>query len=74
MKGLRSWFNEKQLNLLEKLNYHLTDDYDYSDDEIIEIIEAVENYLMMHGFEKDYVPNDIGYACESILDIFGTKT
>ena len=52
MKGLRSWFNEKQLNLLEKLNYHLTDDYDYSDDEIIEIIEAVENYLMMHGFEK----------------------
>ena len=53
MKGLRSWFNEKQLNLLEKLNYHLTDDYDYSDDEIIEIIEAVENYLMMHGFEKD---------------------
>ena len=56
MKGLRSWFNEKQLNLLEKLNYHLTDDHDYSDDEIIEIIEAVENYLMMHGFEKDYVP------------------
>ena len=74
MKGLRSWFNEKQLNLLEKLNHHLTDDYDYSDDEIIEIIEAVENYLMMHGFEKDYVPNDIGNACESILDIFGTKT
>ena len=74
MKGLRSWFNEKQLNLLEKLNYHLTDDYDYSDDEIIEIIEAVENYLMMHGFEKVYVPNDIGNACESILDIFGTIT
>ena len=74
MKGLPSWFNEKQLNLLEKLNYHLTDDYDYSDDEIIEIIEAVENYLMMHGFEKDYVPNDIGNTCESILDIFGTKT
>ena len=61
MKGLRSWFNEKQLNLLEKLNYHLTDDYDYSDDEIIEIIEAVENYLMMHGFEKDYVPNEVMY-------------
>ena len=63
-----------QLNLFEQLNYHLTDDYEYSDDEIIEMIEAVEDYFAYHGLADNSGVNDTGILCESILDVFGTKS
>ncbi len=53
--------NEEQLNLLKKLDINANDDL-----EIIE--EKIGDYLNLHCLDENYMPNEDGLICESILD------
>lgn len=42
-----------------------------TDADIIDVGEAVSNYLMMYGFTEDYDVTEDGAKCEAILDYIG---
>ncbi len=66
-------FNKDQLEILHKISFDFDVQKNLSSEEYFEIDEKVDDYLMKFGFDKDYVPNDIGLICESIMDILGEE-
>lgn len=71
MKKMRSHFTEKQLKIFQAAGYDLSDETDYSDDEICNMEEAVSDYFQLHGLGDNDTVNEIGQTCEGIMDIFG---
>lgn len=60
-------FNEKQINLMQKIGLHL--DFEHlSDDDWVLIEEKVGDYYNLNTLDEDYKPNAEGRICESILD------
>ncbi|GEM_PF-185641 len=70
MKSLRSHFNQKQLDVFQKVGYELSDEKDYSDDEMSDMEEKISVYFQMHGLGDNDGVNSTGQICESIMDIF----
>jgi hypothetical protein len=60
-------FNDAQKEIIKKVGYD--PDKDYDDNEVEEFVEKIADYLMDHGFDKDYVANEIGNICEDIITI-----
>ena len=69
MKNLRSVFSEEEIMVIEEYtDIILSDEYDYSDDELLNICEIFEDKL---PFEFDYktdMPTKNGFLFESIMD------
>jgi len=64
-------FNEKQIELLNKIGFDFDVTGDLSDDEIMEIDEKVSDYFAYYGLDENDSVNDTGLLCESIMDILG---
>jgi hypothetical protein len=62
-------FDEDQINLLNKIGFDFDITGDLSDDEILEIDEKVSDYFAYHGIKDTDEVNEVGLACESIIDI-----
>lgn len=60
-------FNERQKNIIRKVGYD--PDMNYDNSEVDELVEKIADYLMDHGFNKDYVANGTGNLCEDIITI-----
>ena len=58
--------SEEQLKLLNKIGISPDTDLD-------EIEEAVGNHLTLNCMDENYVPNEEGLICESILDRIGSR-
>lgn len=60
-------WNEKQLNILKKIDFDFNVSSDLSDNKILEIDEKLTDYFQMNCIENDKVIGE-GFICESIFD------
>lgn len=60
-------FNELQRDVVKKLGFDPGQEYDENSSD--DLLEAVSDYLMVHGFGEDYKPNQEGTICEDIITI-----
>lgn len=67
MKKMKIDFDNKQMDLLNKIGFPFSLSEDFSDDDILLIDEKVSEYFQLNGIDNDRV-NDIGLVCESIID------
>ncbi|NLX61357.1 MAG: hypothetical protein GXZ06_02370 [Tissierellia bacterium] len=62
-------FNQEQKELLNKIRFGFDVNDDLDEELYIELMEKVPDYLMLHGFDENYTPNEIGRICEDIITI-----
>lgn len=74
MKNVRSLFNEKQNEMLEEIGIELSDDIDYSDDELDDIYDKITEHYQVAAFDKNSEPLPIAEEWEKIIDIFFDDT
>ena len=74
MKNVRSLFNEKQNEMLEEIGVKLSDDIDYSDDELDDIYDTITEHYQVAAFDKNSDPLPIAKEWEEIVDIFFDET
>lgn len=74
MKGICSIFNKDQLELLKNINISLSDEKDYSPEELDEIYTQITDYYQVAAFDKNSEPLPIARDWERIIDIFYDKT
>lgn len=67
MKKMKIDFDNKQMDLLNKIGFPFSLSEDLSDYDILLIDEKVSEYFQLNGIDNDRV-NDIGLVCESIID------
>ena len=66
----KDMFNLNQMDFMKGLG--LNSNFDLlTDSDLVEIEETVGEALQIYGFDKDYLPTDVGDLCESILDQLG---
>lgn len=65
-------FSKEQLEWLNKEKMNISDQ-DYTDDEIVDMIEKLEDLLLEKGIENND-ENAYGNMCGDILTIFGLNT
>lgn len=65
-------FSKEQLEWLKNENINISDQ-DYTDDEIVEMIENLEDLLFEKGIENND-ENAYGNMCGDILNVFGLST
>lgn len=70
MKNVKSHFNDKQLELLKSIGIELSDDIDYSDDQLIEMKEKIYDKYLDVGFDKDGEATSMAKPWEEIIDLF----
>lgn len=70
MKNVKSKFNENQLFVLSKLGIFLTDDKEYSDDELMEFHDKITDEYLSKAFDELGEPNSLAKVFEQIIDIF----
>ncbi len=70
MKNMRSIFTDEQLEMLNRINVNLSDDYDYNDDELDAIYDKITDYYQVAAFDKNSEPLPIAYEWEKIIDTF----
>lgn len=73
MNKLKSLFSKDQLATLSEIGITITEEHDYSDDELIGIHDRITDYYMDHGFDRDGEPLPLAYRCESLIDLFYDK-
>lgn len=66
------FFSDEQIDWMKKENINITDQ-DYTDDEIVEMIEELEDLLLEKGIENND-ENAYGNMCGDILTVFGKNT
>ncbi|MGE5627819.1 MAG: hypothetical protein ACM3X7_06845 [Solirubrobacterales bacterium] len=64
-------FNEKQIELLNKIGFDFNVSGPLTDEQILEIDDKVSNYFAAKGLGNNDVVNETGQICESIMDILG---
>ena len=74
MKNVRSLFNERQNEMLEEIGVKLSDDIDYSDDELDDIYDTITEHYQVAAFDKNSEPLPIAEEWEKIIDIFFDDT
>ena len=74
MKNVKSFFDEKQIEMLEEIDIELSDDIDYSDDELDDIYDKITEHYQVAAFDKNSEPLPIAEEWEEIIDIFFDET
>lgn len=74
MKGICSIFNKDQLELLKSINISLSDEKDYSPEELDEIYTQITDYYQVAAFDENSEPLPIARDWERIIDTFYDKT
>lgn len=74
MKGICSIFNKYQLELLKSINISLSDEKDYSPEELDEIYTQITDYYQVAAFDENSEPLPIARDWERIIDTFYDKT
>lgn len=74
MKNVKSLFNEKQIKMLEEIGVNLSDDKDYTDDELDDIYDKITEHYQVAAFDKNSDPLPIAKEWEKIIDIFYDDT
>lgn len=74
MKNVKSLFDEKQIEMLEEIDIELSDDIDYSDDELDDIYDKITEHYQVAAFDKNSEPLPIAEEWEEIIDIFFDET
>lgn len=74
MKNVKSLFDEKQIEMLEEIDIELSDDIDYTDDELDDIYDKITEHYQVAAFDKNSDPLPIAKEWEEIIDIFFDET
>lgn len=74
MKGICSIFNKDQLELLKSIDISLSDEKDYSPEELDEIYTQITDYYQVAAFDENSEPLPIARDWERIIDTFYDKT
>lgn len=74
MKGICSIFNKDQLELLKSIDISLSDEKDYSLEELDEIYTQITDYYQVAAFDENSEPLPIARDWERIIDTFYDKT
>lgn len=61
---------ESYVDFLKTIGFEIKKDKLYSFDEASDIYEAVGDHLAQYGFDANDEPNEVGWKCENIIDIF----
>lgn len=70
MTGVKSVFTENELSFMKStIGIELSDEKDYSDDDLLEIHEEITEELP-HDYDSDGYPLESGRLFESIVDKF----
>lgn len=73
MKNVASFFSKEALDALEEeMGIRLTDDYDYSHDELFNIYEKIEADFP-YKYDEDGMPLRLGRIFEHLIDTFYDK-
>lgn len=64
-------FNEKQIELLNKIGFDFNIMGELSDENILEIDDKVSDYFAYNGIGDNDTVNHVGLVCESIMDVLG---
>lgn len=73
MLKINKYFNNEQLSLLHSIGVDLDDEKDYSDDELLDIHDAITDNYLTNGFDKKSNPTPISRVYEEIIDTFYDK-
>lgn len=74
MKGLRSVFTDEQNEMLKNIGIDLSDEIDYTDDELIDMYDVMTRHYVEVSFDDNDEPLPICYVWESIIDTFYDST
>ncbi len=74
MKNVKSIFDSNEIAMLEQIGVKLSDDRDYTDDELDDIYDEITAYYQCAAFDKQGNPLPIVYEWESIIDTFFDNT
>lgn len=74
MKKVKSIFNSEQLKMLEEIGIELSDDKDYTVDELDDIYDEITGHYQVAAFDKNGDPLPITSDWESIIDTFYDET
>ncbi len=74
MQNVRSIFNEEQLEMLKGINIYLTDEKDYSLEELDALYTQITDYYQVAAFGKNSEPLPIARDWERIIDTFYDET
>lgn len=62
-------FTDKEIALMRSIGLECDfNNLSEEDDYWLNIEEGVGDYLVLHCFDKNYMPNEEGVICEAILD------
>lgn len=64
-------FNDKQKELLGTFGFEFDINGDLSEDDLLEIDDAVSELLMDEGINEEEEMNELGVLCESIMEMLG---
>jgi hypothetical protein len=70
MKNLKSKFNKEQLDIITGIGVTLSDDHDYSDDELMDIHDQITDRYLDDGFDQNGEPTQAAAKYESLIDFF----
>lgn len=70
MKEICSIFNHNRLKLLKSINISLSDNKDYSPEELDEIYTQITDYYQVAAFDENSEPLPIAREWERIIDTF----
>lgn len=70
MTGVKSVFSPEELSFMENtIGLHLSDNKDYSNDELLDIYDRITENLP-YDYDEDGTPRKNGHLFESIIDKF----
>jgi len=69
MKSIKNHFNNEQIKLLSSIGIYLSNDKDYTDDELISMHEILTDKYLDHFNSKGDPDNQVKLF-ETIIDIF----
>ncbi len=74
MLGVKSIFDSKQIARLKEIGVNLSDEKDYSPEELDEIYTQITDYYQVAAFDENSEPLPIARDWERIIDTFYDKT
>ena len=63
-----SGISSKSKRIISELGFDPKADYKNDEELHVALYQAVEHILITRGFDRDYVINEKGFACEEIMD------
>lgn len=74
MKKVKSLFDDRQNLMLKEIGVILSDDKDYTDDELDDIYDKITEHYQVAAFDKNSDPLPIAKEWERIIDTFYDDT